>query len=85
MKTFQYTVTDAEGLHARPAGMLVKFAQGCASSVKIEKEGRTADAKRLFAVLGLGIKRSDTVTFTLAGESEEQDCAALKDFCEQNL
>lgn len=85
MQTFQYTVKDPEGLHARPAGMLVKFSQSCTSSISIEKGGKTADAKRLFAVMGLAIKQNDTVTFTLEGESEQKDCAALQSFCAQNI
>ena len=28
MKEFTYVIRDAEGLHARPAGLLVKLAQG---------------------------------------------------------
>ena len=27
MKTFEYTITDPVGIHARPAGMLVKEAK----------------------------------------------------------
>ena len=32
MKEFQYTVKDACGIHARPAGLLVKTVKGFASS-----------------------------------------------------
>ena len=35
MKQFQYTITDANGIHARPAGLLVKEAQRFASAVKL--------------------------------------------------
>lgn len=31
MKTFEYTITDELGIHARPAGMLVKEASKFAS------------------------------------------------------
>lgn len=85
MVTFEYQVTDPEGLHARPAGLLVKFAQGCSSSVSIQKGTRKADAKRLFSVMGLAVKQNDTVAFILDGESEQQDGAELKAFCEQNI
>ena len=43
MKEFQYTITDPEGIHARPAGELVKAAKAFTSSIKIEKK---ATAKR---------------------------------------
>ena len=38
MKTFSYTIKDAQGIHARPAGELVKAAKGFSSEIKIKKE-----------------------------------------------
>ena len=40
MKEFTYTITDEQGIHARPAGLLVKEAAGFASAITIEKDGR---------------------------------------------
>ena len=37
MKEFKYVVTDPEGIHARPAGILVKQAAGYKSAVTIVK------------------------------------------------
>ena len=42
MKEFKYVITDNEGIHARPAGELVKLAKSFESSVMIEKEGKGA-------------------------------------------
>ena len=56
MKEFSYVITDAEGLHARPAGELVKKASTYACDVKISKDGREVDAKRIMGVMSLGIK-----------------------------
>ena len=39
MKEFTYTITDEQGIHARPAGLLVKEAAGFASAITIEKDG----------------------------------------------
>ncbi len=39
MKEFKYVVTDNEGIHARPAGELVKLVKGFESTISIEKEG----------------------------------------------
>lgn len=85
MKTFQYKVKDALGLHARPAGLLVKCATACDSDVTMESNGKTANAKRLFAVMGLCVKQNDEVKFTVNGAAEESDCAKLKAFCEENF
>mgnify|MGYP000423514831 CR=1 FL=1 len=37
MKEFKYVIKDNEGIHARPAGELVKLAKSFESSVMIEK------------------------------------------------
>lgn len=85
MKTFQYKVKDALGLHARPAGLLVKCATSCNSDITIEVNDKIANAKRLFAVMGLGVKLNDEIQFTVTGAEEAADCEKLKDFCEQNF
>ena len=41
MKEFKYVITDAQGIHARPASELVKELKGVTSVVKLTKEGKT--------------------------------------------
>ena len=55
MKEFQYTVKDACGIHARPAGLLVKVAKGFASTATLEKGGKTCDLRKLMALMGMGV------------------------------
>ena len=71
MKEFKYVVTDPEGIHARPAGILVKQAAGYKSAVTIVKGEKSADAKRIFGVMGLGVKTGEEVTIKVDGEDEE--------------
>ena len=54
MKSFNYVITDEVGIHARPAGMLVKEAKKYESSVTIFKGEKKADAKKLMVLMGLG-------------------------------
>ena len=56
MKTFNYVITDEVGIHARPAGMLVKEAKKYASDIMINKAGKKADAKKLMMLMTLGVK-----------------------------
>ena len=56
MKEFTYVIQDAEGLHARPAGLIVKLAQAMDSRVTLTANEKTADCKRLFAVMKLAAK-----------------------------
>lgn len=85
MQTFEYIIKAPQGLHARPAGLLVKCAQGCTSSVKLEVGEKSADAKRLFAVMGLGVKQGDTVRFHIEGETEQEDFNTIRTFCEESI
>ncbi len=85
MKKFEYTITDNEGIHARPAGELVKVAKQYTSSVLIGKDGKDVDCKKIFGIMGLGVKKDQVVTFTIEGEDEEQACEAIEKFMSANL
>lgn len=85
MKTFSYVITDQEGIHARPAGEFVKAAKSFASSVKVAKGGKSADAKKIFGLMGLGVKQGEEIQVQVEGEDEEQAAAALETFLKENL
>lgn len=86
MKQFTYTITDPVGIHARPAGLLVKAVKALDSTVTIAKaDGKSAGAAKLMALMGLGIKQGDAVTVTVEGGSEEANAASLEQFFQENL
>lgn len=85
MKTFTYTITDREGIHARPAGLLVKEAGKYKSQIMIEKAGKKVDLKRIFALMSLAAKKDDQVTVTCEGVDEEEAATALETFFKENL
>ncbi len=85
MREFQYIVTDNEGIHARPAGELVKLAKTFASDVKVVKDGREADCKKIFALMGLGAKKGSELSFVITGEDETEACEELEKFMRENL
>lgn len=86
MKQFTYTITDPSGIHARPAGLLVKAAKGLDSTITIAKEdGKSAPATKLMAIMGLVIKQGMTVTVTAEGGDEEASAAAMEQFFKENL
>ena len=53
MKTFKYVIQDEQGIHARPAGILVRAATEFESDIHICKDGKQGDLKRIFGVMGL--------------------------------
>ena len=86
MKKFSYTVQDATGIHARPAGLLVKAAKVLDSTVALENAaGKSAVATKLMAVMGMGVKCGDTVTVSVDGADEETAFAEMQAFFQQNL
>ena len=85
MKEFKHVINDPLGLHARPAGVLVKAVAGYASKVTITAPTGTADAKRLMAVMRLAAKQGMELTITVDGADEEKAAAELQAFLTANL
>ena len=86
MKTFEYTITDPVGIHARPAGLLVKEIKNFAgSAVTITKGEKSVNALKLMALMQMGIKQGDTVTVSIDGGDEAAVAAALENFFKANL
>lgn len=86
MQSFTYTITDPIGIHARPAGLLVKQIKGYESQVTLSKgDGEKVNGLRLMAIMGLCVKQGDAVTVEVSGPDEEKAAAELKDWLEKNL
>ena len=85
MVSFTYTIKDELGLHARPAGMLVKEAAKWKSTVTVDNGAKKADATRLLALMSMGVKHCLVLTVTAEGEDEAECAEGLKKFFEVNL
>ena len=85
MKEFKYVIKDEQGIHARPAGLFVKEAAAFPCSITIAKDGKAADAKRIFGVMGLGVKCGQEIVLKTDGDQEEEAIAALGKFLEEKL
>ena len=85
MKEFTHVIADPLGLHARPAGMLVKACAGYASGVTITAPTGKADAKRLMAVMRLAAKQGMELTVSVEGADEEKAATELQAFLQANL
>ena len=85
MKEFKHVITDPMGMHARPAGMLVKAVAPYASKVTVTAPTGTADAKRLMALMRLAAKQGHELTVTVEGADEEKAAAELQAFFAANL
>lgn len=85
MKTFAYTIKEELGIHARPAGLLMKEAKLYSSEITLHTNGKTADAKKLYAIMGLCVKKGMQVTVNIEGADEETAVEKIKEFFARNL
>lgn len=86
MEQFTYTIKDPLGIHARPAGLLVKAAKAYAgTAITITKEGSTVNATQLMRLMGLGVKQGSEVTVAADGPVEAEAIDVMKKFFEENL
>ena len=53
MKPIKYTIKDELGIHARPAGLLVKEAKRFQSRIVLEGNGKSAEATKLMAIMSM--------------------------------
>ena len=85
MKIFQYQIKETNGIHARPAGLLVQEAKKYNSKIMLHVNGKSAEATKLMAIMGLGIKQDHTVKITVEGADEEEACRGMEEFFGKNL
>lgn len=85
MKTIKYVINDELGIHARPAGLLVKLASGYQSDITISKDGKDASAKRIMALMGLGATKGTEISVKVEGPDEEEAAKAVEEFLKGNL
>jgi phosphocarrier protein HPr len=86
MKEFQYVITDPIGIHARPAGLLVKLAKQYADSkITVWKGDKSTEMKKLMGLMQLGVKQGDALTIKVDGGDEDAVAAAVEEFLKANL
>lgn len=85
MKEIKHIIKDPQGIHARPAGVLVKKAGEFSSKITITNKGKQADAKRILAVMSLGAKSGEELDFLIEGDDEQVAFEAISEFLKENL
>jgi phosphotransferase system HPr (HPr) family protein len=81
METTTITVTNAEGLHARPAHLFVSTASKFAADVQVRSltgESEYVNAKSILSVLTLGVSQGHEIELRAEGEDEGEAVEALR-------
>lgn len=85
MIEFSCIIKDELGLHARPAGLMVKEASKCTSKITIKSGKKSGDAKRIFSIMGMAVKQGDEITVTVEGPDEKIEVKAFQGYLETIL
>ena len=85
MEAFEYIIKDRIGLHARPAGLLVKQVKAMESKITLRAKGKSVNAGNVMAIMGLGIKEGEKVFIELEGSKEKEERQKLEAFFLNNL
>ncbi len=85
LKSFEFTVTETSGIHARPAGLIAMYMKKYKAEVIIEKNGRRANAKKIFEIMDLHIKIGDSVKVSVSGEDENDIFSDIESYLVNNF
>lgn len=68
------------GMHARPAGELVKLAKTLDGKVTLATAAKSVSATSMLGILSLALKTGTEITITADGGSEAANIAAVVEF-----
>lgn len=85
MKTFEYVIKDELGIHARPAGTLVKEVKKFESRITVQKGDKEVEASKLMALMGMGVKCGDKIVVKAEGVDEDTAIEQMEAFMKNNL
>jgi phosphotransferase system HPr (HPr) family protein len=81
----ELTIKNKQGLHARPASLLVRTLSKFKSDVFLAKDGIRVNGKSIMGVMMLAAERGSKLEVEINGEDEELAFKALADLIENNF
>lgn len=79
------TLTNPEGLHARPAALFVKEANKFESNLEIVSESRKVNGKSIIGIMSLGAFHGEEITLAASGPDEEEMVNSLADLLQKGF
>ena len=70
-------IKNAQGLHARPAAMLVQIASKYNANVTVLKDGERVNGKSIMGILTLGAEQNSKIVLEADGEDAQEVLAEL--------
>ena len=85
MKTRIVVLKSEDGLHARPAAILVKKAGEFKSKIDVEYQGHSKSAKSVMGLMSLGLSKGAELTLKADGEDADAALESLASLVENNF
>jgi len=85
MPEIKVAIQAPVGLHARPASLFVQTAKRHKSDIRVIYDERSANAKSILSVLGLGAGKGAELTIQADGDDAEDALAALHSLISDNF
>ena len=79
------TISNASGLHARPAAVLASRAKAFASDIRLARGSTTVNARSVVGIMGLEIAKGDTVRLIATGPDAAGAVEALSTVIREGL
>ncbi|RXJ02566.1 phosphocarrier protein HPr [Anaerobacillus alkaliphilus] len=80
-----FTITDATGIHARPATLLVNKASQFSSEISLVYKEKSVNLKSIMGVMSLGVGQGAQITIKADGADEEAALASLAEVIKGGL
>lgn len=74
----EFVVMMEQGLHARPASVLVRTCQKWACNIMLNTEEKAGNSKSILGVLSCGLKCGDRVVVTAEGKDEDKAMRSIE-------
>lgn len=81
----QYAIANEQGLHARPASLLVQAASQSKSAVTLIKEGKVYNAKSVLGIMSVGAGKGDVISIRVDGPDEAETAAKIDALFQTNF
>lgn len=85
MKKATFIIENTMGIHARPAGEIVKLAAKFDSEIMLYGNGKEAKAKGLLMIMAMGIRKGQELVVTVDGSDEDEALKAFQVLISENF
>lgn len=80
-----FTITNQNGLHARPASELAKIASTCSSDITLRVGEKRINPKSILNIMAAAIRCGTEIEIECNGETEAEDLKKICTALEQGL